>query len=660
MSLQKMRHSLIKFLVTQLRGPRMYAGRRLDSENTVTVISGEELLTCIIVDVRSGVGVNTKTTSLRRFVSALREIDVRNLLVVLDRADAWLLASVEDRSLRNSAALKAATAIEPELREFIDCLNALLIPITRRWYREGDTGAFAYLHQVFAFLSHINLKIDELKKVALDGWYETERRNSWPDDVTGDEKNILSEWFPPADWERVKTAFCPGHGPGAVAQGSLTRDEKRMCVVLSKQEQDMLRTYGLLELLQGAGKMARAVFDMTPTEVIDYCLTTFVPKSWKSFRTISEESVERQWLQQGFGNCINFALMHHISKMWPHYAIDTEYLNRDLAWEGSIDGSYATLDLSSASDSVPWNLVCDWFANTWQIGFIIGTRATYADVDKPDFSGRQRVEQKKYAPMGSRLCFPIMTEVLCSICESSVRKSTGSCAMKDDFVVYGDDIVIRTDYAASVIERLTELGFTVNMRKSFYNTSEESGSADFFRESCGGEYLNGADVTAIRIPRRFRGFLSKHKAEKSPTHMGGLIELANNLVRLPTARLRIVEYILDQKIPVLFDETGDRGVFTPNPTNLHIPSGIRWNEDLQRYEVYAWCLCPHRVADEASMWTDEIRLFEYLMASDGRRSLTWPEDRITIPVDPFADPRAELHWVALGERATQYLRAAIA
>jgi len=55
-----------------------------------------------------------------------------------------------------------------------------------------------------------------------------------------------------------------------------------------------------------------------------------------------------------------------------------------------------------------------------------------------------------------------------------------------DVLVYGDDIIIPTEYASDVVSALSYCGFKTNDSKSFVEGP--------FRESCGGDYFRGVDV----------------------------------------------------------------------------------------------------------------------------------------------------------------------
>jgi hypothetical protein len=70
-------------------------------------------------------------------------------------------------------------------------------------------------------------------------------------------------------------------------------------------------------------------------------------------------------------------------------------------------------------------------------------------------------------------------------------------AGKPLIVVYGDDIICHHSISKVLLQLLNTLGFTPNPKKSFT-------TKDFlYRESCGGEYIHGHDVTPIYWPRNF-------------------------------------------------------------------------------------------------------------------------------------------------------------
>jgi len=61
--------------------------------------------------------------------------------------------------------------------------------------------------------------------------------------------------------------------------------------------------------------------------------------------------------------------------------------------------------------------------------------------------------------------------------------------------IYGDDIIVPTEYVHAVIGNLEAFGLLVNRDKSFWTGK--------FRESCGKEYYDGFDVSVVKARRPF-------------------------------------------------------------------------------------------------------------------------------------------------------------
>jgi hypothetical protein len=104
--------------------------------------------------------------------------------------------------------------------------------------------------------------------------------------------------------------------------------------------------------------------------------------------------------------------------------------------------------------------------------------------------------------MGSALTFPIEAMVFTTAVFMGIEKSLGTQLTKKDIRsfygrvrVYGDDIIVPVDHVHSVISSLESLGLKVNTGKSFWNGK--------FRESCGGDYYDGVDVSIVRIRSEF-------------------------------------------------------------------------------------------------------------------------------------------------------------
>jgi len=172
-------------------------------------------------------------------------------------------------------------------------------------------------------------------------------------------------------------------------------------------------------------------------------------------------------------------------------------VNRSLAHRGSIDGSVATIDLSEASDRVSLPLVNALFASdSVLLENILAFRSTHVKLPGGTPFGGRIVPLRKYSTSGSALTFPVETLVFFILSLSAavevnlhrfrdLRAAISSLARTVN--VYGDDIVVPTDSCSQVMDRLEANGLKVNRGKTFWK--------GLFRESCGGDYFKGQEVT---------------------------------------------------------------------------------------------------------------------------------------------------------------------
>lgn len=345
------------------------------------------------------------------------------------------------------------------------------------------------------------------------------------------EEKVVYEWF--GDVALADEIIAPRHGPGATY--TRTRGESAYFKYL-----DLTLTPEILTLIKEV--LYRDADELFPSghrstqvglgttvwkqddEATRTCKLVFVPKTALTRRTISKEPTTLQWLQQA-GLWIFEDVFDR--KHLPIHLRHAE-LSRRLALQGSFDGSYATIDLSKASDYVTLSLVTSLFARCEVLHLLLGTRSYYVEYE--DGAGNvERLKLRKFAPMGSALCFPVECVVFASICEATIRRETGRPSRQGDFLVYGDDIVVRTEFASSIMERLEQLHFIVNRDKTFT-------SHDFlFREACGIEAYCGRDITPLRLSRMMPGFPTPSvlfeggSATIAPEQVIGLCDLVNRL-----------------------------------------------------------------------------------------------------------------------------------
>lgn len=206
-----------------------------------------------------------------------------------------------------------------------------------------------------------------------------------------------------------------------------------------------------------------------------------VPKSYKSARLIAKEHPTRQWYMQAVrAELENTIARNGYSKYLDFHDQET---NRFQAYASSCDGTMATVDLSSASDSISVSLVRDVFPA--RLVKLIDKYRSYTF----ELNGKVHITQMAFTS-GSALTFPIETILFYSI----AKVATEFCGVDSPAYAYGDDTLVHTSVYETYCDFLAMLGFTVNMDKSF--------STGAYRESCGVEYDDGIDCHTTYFPRK--------------------------------------------------------------------------------------------------------------------------------------------------------------
>jgi len=200
-------------------------------------------------------------------------------------------------------------------------------------------------------------------------------------------------------------------------------------------------------------------------------------------------------MQQAVLQCFldHFSMDNLLVKM---IGFDDQSPNQRMAFQGSIDGQTATLDLSEASDRVSNQLVRA-MVRRWPhlLEALDACRSRRADVPG---HGVQRLA--KYASMGSALCFPIEAMVFTTIIFLGIQRSLNTSLTRKDIKslsgsvrVYGDDLIVPIGQVRMIVQTLEHFGARVGLSKSFWTGR--------FRESCGKEYYAGRDVSLVRVRR---------------------------------------------------------------------------------------------------------------------------------------------------------------
>ncbi|DAD50954.1 RNA-directed RNA polymerase [ssRNA phage SRR6255733_1] len=216
------------------------------------------------------------------------------------------------------------------------------------------------------------------------------------------------------------------------------------------------------------------LFPYDEVRVVEGNVLFTVPKSTDIDRCACKEPDINMYLQKGVGS--------YFRKKLTRFGIDLtdQSKNRNLARRGSLDGSLATIDLSSASDSISRELVFQVLPITW-FAYLDSIRSKTTMIDS------ELHVCEMFSSMGNGFTFELQTIIYYSIARA-VSYFTGEQGV---ISVYGDDIIVPSGVASDLIFVLTFLGFNTNTDKTFIDGP--------FRESCGGHFVNGHDVTPFYI-----------------------------------------------------------------------------------------------------------------------------------------------------------------
>lgn len=287
----------------------------------------------------------------------------------------------------------------------------------------------------------------------------------------------------PFDWNEAATGF--GFGPGATTR--LRRDRSTLVHKISGRPEttsnnaDLARTvlrynrlWEELALSEQGGE--------EPLRVVRANRVVTVPKNSETDRVIAIEPDMNIFVQKGIGTMIRRRLRR------VGIDLNDQTVNQRLAYQGSLSGDLATLDLSMASDTVSKSIVEELIPADW-LSALEQTRSPFGVLP----CGKE-ILYRKFSSMGNGYTFELESLIFWALC-SAVLDLIG----ERDFVlgVYGDDLVVPVGAVPDITRLLEYCGFSLNHEKSF--------SDGPFRESCGKHYFGGHDVTPFFVrhqPRR--------------------------------------------------------------------------------------------------------------------------------------------------------------
>jgi len=215
---------------------------------------------------------------------------------------------------------------------------------------------------------------------------------------------------------------------------------------------------------------------------------TNVPKNAKVDRIIAIEPGVNLWFQKAIGSM----LRSRLSRVGVD--LNQQTRNQQLAKSASKTGFLATVDFSSASDSIAIAVVRELLPPRW-FAVMDAARSQFGSYnDKP-------VHWQKFSSMGNGFTFELESLIFfaaATCCEEMQGFNSSSVS------VYGDDVIIPTDSYNTFASFCDFLGFKVNQDKTFYSGP--------FRESCGSHYWGGIDVKPVFLKDRLNNVHSIFKA----------------------------------------------------------------------------------------------------------------------------------------------------
>jgi hypothetical protein len=394
-------------------------------------------------------------------------------------------------------------------------------------------------------------------------------------------RHILSDVFSSFDPYDI----VPSHGPGAVstrerlwAKYDWSHIPSRLTDVYPLDAYFYASLGHVCDEFRG---MDSIVDHETPARVI------LVPKDSRGPRLISCEPLYFQWIQQGLGR----AIVRHVEQCDAHDVRHSVHFtdqscNQCGALLGSVAGKYATLDLKEASDRVTDGLVRLLFPpHLYRCMEACRSRSTL-------LPNGEELTLRKFAPMGSCLCFPVMALTIWSL----LRAAATDADTRECILVYGDDVIVKRHFAADAIETLESVGLLCNRDKCCTD--------GLFRESCGVDAYKGSNVTPLRFRKGMPSF-------RRPGLYPSSIRFANALY--DRGYFSAYEYFTK----LIYDEYGripsdDMGLTAPSLREVPLdnrPNVYRINRSLQKKEWKVRDVKSPRINHVMNGWKMLLRYF---------------------------------------------------
>jgi len=428
--------------------------------------------------------------------------------------------------------------------------------------------------------------------------FKGEQSNGRTKEIVREAKRLLWSVFGLFDERDIY----PKHGPGSVS----TKETGPGKYKWSKISPRILETYPLDEFFfVSLGHVADRYQEMQSLELLESSAkVVLVPKDSRGPRLISEEPLDFQWIQQGLGRAIvTHVERHPLTRHNVHFTDQRPNQLGALLGSSPVEffysektgkyipcklnhGRYVTLDLKEASDRISIGLVDLLFPDPLKRA-LMNCRSLSTVLP----NGKV-IKLNKFAPMGSALCFPTLALSVWAILTAAAPDAD----TRESILVYGDDVIVKSEFSEHAIEQLESFGLLVNRDKSC--------TKGFFRESCGEDSFRGETVTPVRIRTPWS---SAHR----PSVYASWIAYANSF----HARQYHTTYsLIANRLHAVYGAIPSQDMCLTCPSLVEVPEELcpktkRLNRSLQRLQFKVWDLKTPRLQFEMDGWSKLLRYF---------------------------------------------------
>lgn len=327
--------------------------------------------------------------------------------------------------------------------------------------------------------------------------YELRVESSWDEELVGTVKAVLYKFFYPNGFCIIDDSFVdrmkPGPGAAILSSGG-SLYEKLFNSRLSYTRDWIRSRFSRAMRSSPTRRCAFKGVRVKGWERTSGSKMSFVPKENDIDRIVCIEPSLNMLFQLGMASVLE-------DRLRSYFGIDLALQpdnNRELARQGSLKGTFCTIDLSSASDCISRKLV-DHLLPKEVVDWLNILRSDRVSV--PEFGAVHDLHM--VSTMGNGFTFPLQTILFSAIVKAVYlqnekmirnpgRKLPGRASLSlGNWGVFGDDIIVESDCSRRVLHALRLFGFFPNPKKTFTEGP--------FRESCGSDWFNGEPVRAAYI-----------------------------------------------------------------------------------------------------------------------------------------------------------------